>query len=100
MVSIDLETNLETIQVIFQITEQEMVEMILNKHVGHCDQGGHTWKYCWGMQVNVRKGIWFKEMEDRDNGPLGIFTSTVQEIQFLMMSLMSIRNFSEMTELN
>ena len=99
-----LEIYLETIQVIDQMTEQEMVEKILNKNPTDTVNiviKMVTWKYCWKMQANVKKARRLKEMDDREDDPSDNLNSMVSEDPISDDDLDGvIRNFSEMTELN
>ena len=50
-----------------------------NRYCECCDQGGHTWKYCWEMQANAKKARRLKEMDDRNDDPSDTFNSLVSE---------------------
>ena len=72
-----------------------------SRHCEYCDQGGHTWKYCWEMQANAKKARRLREMDDRDDDPSDTFNSMVSEDIISDDDLDDfIRNFSDMTELN
>ena len=72
-----------------------------SRHCEHCDQDGHTLKYCWEMQVNAKEARRLKEMDDRDDDPSATFSSMVSEDPISDDDLDGfIRNFSDMTELN
>ena len=65
-----------------------------NKYYEYCDQNGHTWKYCWEVQANVKKAKRLKEIDDRDDGPSDPFHSIGSEVQFLMMILKTLSEIS------
>ena len=81
--------------------QQERVEKILNRnlkeHREYHDQYGHTWKYCWDMQANVKKEKRLKEIDYKDGDPPDTFKSMVGENPISDDDLDDfIRGFSEM----
>ena len=50
-----------------------------NKHCIYCDQDGHTLKYCWEMQANVKKVKRLKEIDDSDDDSSDTFNYMVTE---------------------
>ena len=76
----DLERNVETIQVIDQMIDQEMVEMRLARNPTYIVNIVIRWSYLeilWERQANGKNAKRLKEIDDRDDGPSDTFNSMI-----------------------